>query len=118
MSLVSPQSASSSRLESPSPETTGVNFLEAAGDPEGPLPGTVCEQFIRCGKPHCRCWKGKPHGPYFYCVWRDGCTVNKVYVRAQDLARIRGQCSQYRVLDEDLRALRVRRLAYTARLQA
>lgn len=128
MSPVSPRSVPPSCSEPRRPETTGPDSSgatddettngRAASDPEGPLPGTVCEQFIRCGKPNCRCRKGEPHGPYFYRIWRDGPTVNKVYVCAQDLARVRGQCDQYRVLDEDLRALRARRLAYTARLQA
>jgi len=84
---------------------------------EGPLPGTVCEQFIRCGKANCRCRRGPLHGPYFYRVWRgDGRRVHKVYVKRTDAAQVRGQCDQYRALDEDLRALRARRLAYTARL--
>ncbi len=91
----------------------------ASGEEGGPLPGTVCEQFIQCGKPNCRCRDGLPHGPYFYRIWRgDGRTVHKVYVKRADAERVRAQCDQYRVLEAELRALRTRRLGYTARLRA
>ena len=36
------------------------------------LPGVVCPQWVRCGRPNCRCSKGQPHGPYFYRFWREG----------------------------------------------
>jgi uncharacterized protein DUF6788 len=29
-----------------------------------PLPGAVCEQWKRCGKPNCRSGAGELHGPY------------------------------------------------------
>jgi len=113
---MNPPGVSSSHSELLRPERIGTASSEVAGDPAEPLPGIVCSQFIQCGKPNCRCRKGMPHGPYFYRIWRDGRTVKKVYVRAQDVARVRGQCERYGVLDEELRALRARRLAYTARL--
>lgn len=93
---------------------------DAGADPEdsGPLPGTVCEQFIQCGKPRCRCRKGEPHGPYFYRIWRGaGGRVHKVYVKKADAQRVREQCDQHRAYDKDLRALRARRLAHTRRLR-
>lgn len=111
-------SSASSRFELLRPRTTGPDPFRAAGDLEEPLPGTVCAQFIQCGKPNCRCRKGLPHGPYFYRIWRNGRTVEKAYVRASDVERVRRQCAQYQALDEQLRALRARRLAYTARLWA
>jgi len=111
-------SSASSRFELLRPQTTSLDPSSAGGNLEEPLPGTVCAQFIQCGKPSCRCRKGLPHGPYFYRIWRNGRTVEKVYVRASDVARVRRQCAQYHVLNEELRALRARRLAYTARLWA
>jgi len=81
-----------------------------SGEDDGPLPGSVSEQFIRCGKPGCHCRRGQLHGPYFYRIWRDAPQaggkkgkVNKVYVKAADVAGVR--------------ALRARRVALTARLR-
>ena len=28
------------------------------------LPGAVCQQWVKCGKPNCHCARGELHGPY------------------------------------------------------
>ena len=77
--------------------TTRTHLALAAtllsGEDDGPLPGSVSEQFIRCGKPGCHCRRGQLHGPYFYRIWRDAPQAggkkgkgNKVYVKAADVA--------------------------------
>jgi len=33
--------------------------------------GAICFSRIRCGKPGCRCARGKLHGPYAYRFYRD-----------------------------------------------
>ena len=58
------------------------------------LPGTVCQQWVRCGHPGCRCASGRLHGPYFYRFWRDGGRLRKQYVRRSDVER--GQCQARR----------------------
>jgi hypothetical protein len=30
------------------------------------LRGSLVERYKRCGKPNCKCTKGKGHGPYYY----------------------------------------------------
>ncbi len=56
-------------------------------------PGTVLPQYIRCGKPACRCATGELHGPYFYRFWRDeDGRLRKVYVRRADLDEVRAAC--------------------------
>lgn len=40
-------------------------------DVEETLRGSLLRRFIPCGKPRCRCHKGRGHGPYYYL------TVNK-----------------------------------------
>ena len=50
------------------------------------LPGVVRPQWVRCGRPGCRCARGRPHGPYFYRFWREGGRLRKAYVRPADLA--------------------------------
>lgn len=41
-----------------------TNFVE-------PLSGSLLRQWVRCGKPSCRCARGDLHGPYWYRYWRD-----------------------------------------------
>ena len=54
------------------------------------LPGTVQPQYVRCGKPNCKCAQGELHGPYCYRIWRDeGGKQHKEYVRRSDLEHVR-----------------------------
>jgi hypothetical protein len=52
------------------------------------LPGVVCAQRVRCGKPGCRCARGQRHLA-FYRFWREGGRLRKCYVRRADLASVR-----------------------------
>lgn len=64
--------------------------------PEG-LPGVVRPQFVRCGKPACRCASGDPadrHGPYYYRFWRERGRLRKRYVRPADLDATRAACAR------------------------
>jgi hypothetical protein len=56
------------------------------------LPGAVCAQWVRCGRPGCRCARGQPHGPYFYRFWREAGRLRKAYVRRADVAQVRARC--------------------------
>jgi hypothetical protein len=67
-----------------------------------PLEGEVCPQFIRCGKAGCRCQYDRPHGPYYYRIWREGTRVRKVYVKASDVEAVRVACALYRSLSRNL----------------
>src|SRR5262245_46595660 len=58
------------------------------------LPGTVCRQSRRCGKPNCRCADGELHGPYFYRFWREGRKLRKEYIRPERLAEVMKRCTQ------------------------
>ena len=55
------------------------------------LPGVVCAQRVRCGKPNCRCARGPGHLA-FYRFWREGGRLRKCYVRRTDLASVRASC--------------------------
>ena len=79
--------------------------------PRPMLKGQVCVQYVRCGKPGCRCVDGEPHGPYHYRVWRDGDKVRKAYVRRAELAEVQAACHAYQEYLEHLRRLRLQRLA-------
>ncbi len=56
------------------------------------LPGAVCAQRVRCGKPGCRCTRGQGH-PAYYRFWREGGRLRKCYVRHADLAAVRAACA-------------------------
>jgi hypothetical protein len=55
------------------------------------LPGVVCAQRVRCGKPNCGCANGEGHLA-FYRFWRVGGRLRKCYVRRADLASVRAAC--------------------------
>ena len=63
----------------------------------------VCPQWVRCGKPGCRCARGALHGPYYYLFWRAGGRLRKRYVKATDSATLTLTTLQHR---EDLRQRR------------
>jgi hypothetical protein len=60
------------------------------------LPGVVRPQWVRCGRPGCRCARGELHGPYYYRFWREGGRLRKAYVRPADLERVRQACEARR----------------------
>jgi len=66
------------------------------------LPGVVCQQWVRCGRPGCRCARGSLHGPYFYRFWRDGGRLRKEYVRRSDVEQVRAQCQARRQARQEL----------------
>ena len=78
-----------------------------------PLEGEVCPQFIRCGKPGCRCQYDKPHGPYHYRIWREGTRVRKVYVKATEVEAVRAACILHRKLSRSLQDVRQEKLQLT-----
>jgi hypothetical protein len=56
------------------------------------LPGVVCQQWVRCGRPNCRCACGQLHGPYFYHFVRENGRLRKRYVRLADAEGVRAAC--------------------------
>src|SRR5262249_30221848 len=63
------------------------------------LPGVVLRQWVRCGRPNCRCARGQLHGPYFYRFGHEGGRLRKEYVRRRDVDQVRARCEarqQYR----------------------
>jgi Family of unknown function (DUF6788) len=68
------------------------------------LPAAVCAQWVRCGKPRCRCNRGKPHGPYYYFFWRDGSKLRKAYIPKAEVDQVREVCEARRKARERERA--------------
>jgi hypothetical protein len=67
------------------------------------LPGAVCVQRVRCGKPGCRCTRGQPHVA-FYRFWREGGRRRKCYVKRADLDGVRAACEARRQARRELSA--------------
>ena len=67
------------------------------------LPGTVLPQWLRCGRPNCRCAGGPLHGPYYYRFWREGGKLKKSYVRRSELEQVRAAYEARRQARRNLR---------------
>ena len=83
-----------------------------------PLPGAVCVQMKRCGKPNCRCAKGELHGPFHYWFYRAGGKLYKQYVRKADVSLMQARCLAYRVERQELREIVRASNAYMRRIRA
>ena len=38
------------------------------------------DEYVKCGKPACKCARGQLHGPYAYRYWREDGRLRKAYV--------------------------------------
>ena len=64
--------------------------------PALPKMGAVCRQWVRCGRPSCRCQQGELHGPYFYLFWREDGRLRKRYIRLTDAPAQQDACRDRR----------------------
>jgi hypothetical protein len=61
------------------------------------LTGALVPEYKRCGKPNCRCAKGRLHGPYLYRRWRDAAGVQrKQYVPRSQADAVRSALGEAR----------------------
>lgn len=60
------------------------------------LPGSLCKQWVRCGKAGCHCARGELHGPYYYRFWREGGQLRKEYVRRENVEGVKAACAALR----------------------
>ena len=76
----------------------GVRVRERETDKALPktLPGAVCWQWVRCGKPGCKCERGELHGPYAYRFERVDGRLRKHYIPKADVAAIITACEWHR----------------------
>jgi uncharacterized protein DUF6788 len=73
----------------------------------------VCAQYVKCGKPNCKCALGQLHGPYFAAFWKEGGRIRKRYIRLADVEQMRELSEQPRLflreiaeIDDGLRQLK------------
>ena len=62
------------------------------------LPGVLLANYVRCGKPACRCARGELHGPYLYRRWREGGRQRRQYVRRGDVQEVQAALAEWRRL--------------------
>lgn len=67
------------------------------------LRGSLVERYLRCGKPNCRCARGRRHGPLWYLTVTlgPGRTTGGV-VSAQQLEQVRRGIERYRQVKQRL----------------
>lgn len=58
----------------------------------------VCAQYVKCGKPNCKCVSGQSHGPYFASFWKEDGRIRKRYIRLADVEQMRELSEQPRLL--------------------
>jgi hypothetical protein len=94
--------------QTPSQRRPRRQSLQAIFQPLPILAGSLVKQYVICGKPGCRCQRGKKHGPLFYLYWKEQGRSRSLYVPREKVMEIRRQIQNYRHLQKEL-AKRVRR---------
>ena len=79
------------------------------------LRGSLHKEWKRCGKPGCRCARGKLHGPYWDRHWRENHRQRKEYVRHEELKEVQFALIRWRELHPPVWSMR-QRLACLGRL--
>lgn len=62
----------------------------------------VCAQYVKCGKPNCKCASGQHHGPYFAAFWKQNGRIHKRYIRLADVEQMRELSDEPRQLRRDI----------------
>jgi hypothetical protein len=70
-----------------------------------PLPGAVCLQTVRCGKPDCKCAKGELHGGYYYHFYYVRGKLHKKCVKKADVMQTKAACLAYKTNRQEIRQL-------------
>jgi hypothetical protein len=68
------------------------------------LPGVVCWQWVRCGRPGCRCARGNLHGPYPYRFFREGSKLCKAYIPKALVPQVTEACEARREFRREIKA--------------
>ena len=71
------------------------------------LAGVIIKEAVKCGKPNCRCAKGKLHKWYYYLYYRglvnEGWKLKKEYVPRNKVKYMRRKISQIKSEDRQLK---------------
>jgi hypothetical protein len=72
------------------------------------VPYSLVTAYFPCGKPNCRCKKGKRyfHGPYFYLSQHRAGKTRNIYISEKDLVRVKVLADRYKVYESSLTRIR------------
>jgi hypothetical protein len=59
------------------------------------LAGSLVAQYTTCGKPTCRCARGRKHGPAYYLYWKEQGRSRSRYVPREHVSAVRRQIRAY-----------------------
>ena len=87
---------STQKIESGRCENAGS--LSPKIGPQDALPGFLRAEFVKCGKPNCRCRSGGDglHGPYVRRYFREGGSRRRAYVRKAEIEATRQAVERHR----------------------
>jgi hypothetical protein len=71
-----------------------------------PLPGVLRAEWVRCGKPSCRCVRGERHGPYLFRRWRQNGRQRRQYVKPSEAEQVAEALAAWRRLHPPARSMR------------
>ncbi len=60
------------------------------------MPGSVHQQYVRCGKATCKCARGELHGAYYYHFVRIGGKLTKRYLKPHEVEQMQTACLTWR----------------------
>ena len=83
------------------------NYLEyKLGRPYQMVPYSLVSLANICGKPNCRCKKGKPHGPYWYLSTKEKGKTRMIYLPKKEVAFFIPLVERYKEYQSSLTKLR------------
>jgi hypothetical protein len=58
--------------------------------------GTLEVRYVKCGRPNCKCAKGEMHGPYTYVRTYRGGKRRRVYVKSNNVSKLKETRSEHK----------------------
>lgn len=68
--------------------------------------GSLFSRFAVCGKPNCACSQGERHGPYYVLSSRSGGEGSFVYLKEDQVSRVRELVNRHRRFRKGLKRLK------------
>lgn len=70
------------------------------------IKGSLFARFAVCGKPNCACAQGEKHGPYYVLSSRSGGEGAFVYLKEDQVSRVRDLVNRHRRFRKGLKRLK------------
>ena len=68
--------------------------------------GSLFSRFAVCGKPNCACAQGAKHGPYYVLSNRSGGAGAFIYLKEEQVSRVRELVNRHRRFKQGLKRLK------------